>query len=157
MAFWIRSNPFPVTTILRPPLKNTGGNEPKHVFLHGGLRLSPSSHHKKLVLGKYSVILGFSEYWYTAKTSLVVFLPYFTVTVNRWDGTFCPRYFPVLQVICLPNDRLERERGDLETSGRRAQGNTSRREEGKPLTPRRERPPPRRRRRPSWLCPGLLL
>lgn len=59
------------------------------------------------------MILGFSEYWYTAGTSLVVFLPYFTVTVNRWDGTFCPRYFPVLQVICVPNDRLERREETL--------------------------------------------
>ncbi len=28
------------------------------------------------------------------------------VTVSGSEGTFCPRYLPVLQVICLPNDRL---------------------------------------------------
>lgn len=41
---------------------------------------------------------------------LVVFAPYFTVTVNRSDGTFCPRYLPVLQVISVPNDRLKRKK-----------------------------------------------
>lgn len=59
------------------------------------------------------MILGFSEYWYAAGTSLVVFLPYFTVTVNESEGTFCPRYLPVSQVISLPNDRLKKERGDF--------------------------------------------
>lgn len=54
------------------------------------------------------MILGFSEYWYAAGTSLVVFLPYFTVTVNRSEGTFGPRYFPVLQVMCEPNVRLRK-------------------------------------------------
>lgn len=55
--------------------------------------------------------LGFSEYWYADMMSLVVFLPYFTVTVIRSEGNFCPRYFPVLQVITTPNDSLEeRER-----------------------------------------------
>lgn len=55
--------------------------------------------------------LGFSEYWNADGTSLVVFLPYFTVTVIRSEGNFCPRYLPVLQVITTPNDRLKvRER-----------------------------------------------
>lgn len=39
--------------------------------------------------------------------SLVVFLPYFTVTGIRLVGNFCPRYLPVLQVITTPNDRLK--------------------------------------------------
>lgn len=46
--------------------------------------------------------------------SLVVFVPYFTVTVKRSDGTFCPRYLPVLQVISVPNERLKRRKEEYE-------------------------------------------
>lgn len=68
------------------------------------------THQTKLDLGSKSVILGFSAYWNAAGTSLVVFLPYLTVTVSRSEGTFWPRYLPVLQVMVLPNDRLKYKR-----------------------------------------------
>lgn len=51
--------------------------------------------------------MGFSQYWYADGTSLLVYLPYFTVTVIGSEGNFCPLYFSVLQVITTPNDRLK--------------------------------------------------
>lgn len=44
---------------------------------------------------------------------MVVFRPYFTVTIRGSEGTFCPRYLPVLQVILRPNDRLRRRDGGV--------------------------------------------
>ena len=85
----------------------------------------------------------------------MVFLPYFTCTVSGSDGTFCPRYFPVLQVICLPNDRLRKERFKCLTTWR--EDLSEHVTPWKRLTLHRGTPPRWRRCRLWSQCPGRLL
>lgn len=58
---------------------------------------------------------------------MVVLFPYLIETLRVSDGTFCPLYTPVSQVISLPNDNLREKQGqralwDRSNRGRSVEG-----------------------------------